>query len=299
MDKTLIIRTVNEYRQIRQDWYKQGLTVGLVPTMGALHEGHAALARVARKQCQRTVASIFVNPAQFAPHEDLNKYPRTEQSDHALLQQEGTDIVFAPTVTELYPQGIPLDVGRQKGAFVEYLGKSHQMEGSIRPHFFRGVCTVLCKLFNIIQPTHAYFGQKDIQQCCVTKSLVKDLFYPIDIQVVETVRERDGLAMSSRNRFLNRQERRWAPTLYNALKHGQDVFRIRSTKSPEIIAAANRVILQEPNVKLEYLSLVDPNTLEPVHVVDPAVGAIFSGAIRVGNTRIIDNLLLGIPTSKL
>ncbi|KAI8930375.1 hypothetical protein BC831DRAFT_518757 [Entophlyctis helioformis] len=294
-----IIRTVAEYRSLRESWFREGLTVGFVPTMGALHEGHTTLAREARKTCDRVVASIFVNPAQFAPTEDLAKYPRTEEQDVRMLGAERVDVVFAPSVTEMYPAGITLQVKEQFGTFVEVKGKSHQMEGSIRPHFFRGVATVVSKLFNIMQPTHAYFGQKDVQQCSVIRSMVRDLFYPLQVVVVPTIRESDGLAMSSRNRYLSPSERAIAPVLYRALQASTRAFEAGTTSRDELVAVAEKVIAEEPGVKLEYISIADPYLLEEVGHVDRKAGAILSGAIRVGTTRIIDNVLLGLDPKGL
>ncbi|KAL5038016.1 pantoate-beta-alanine ligase [Batrachochytrium dendrobatidis] len=287
-----VVRTISEYRQLRQEWFKQGALVGFVPTMGALHSGHASLAKEARIVCDQVVASVFVNPAQFAPTEDLDKYPRTEKDDIALLAAEGVDVVFAPSVTEMYPAGISLNVKEQVGTFVHVMGKSHQMEGSIRPHFFRGVATVVSKLFNIIQPTHAFFGQKDIQQCSVVRTMVRDLMFPTEIVVVPTVREHDGLAKSSRNRYLSQNERAIAPVLYQALFAASKEYELGERSRNKLLAAAESVIAQTPAVKLEYISLVEPIGLEEVDTVEQ--GAILSGAIRVGNTRIIDNILLGM-----
>eukprot|EP00842_Homolaphlyctis_polyrhiza_P005209 jgi/Hompol1/568/HPOL_002551-RA len=295
----LVVRSVKEYRQLRQQWFRDGLSVGFVPTMGALHEGHTTLAGHARSSCNKVVASIFVNPAQFAPHEDLDKYPRTEEQDIKMLAAKGVDVVFAPPVSEMYPAGITLNVKEQFGTFVEVKGKSHQMEGSIRPHFFRGVATVVSKLFNIVQPTHAFFGQKDVQQCSVIRSMVRDLFFPIEIVVVETIREKDGLAMSSRNRYLSPAERAAAPILYQGLLASVNAFKSGVTDRKKLIAAAADVIGQEPGVQLEYLSIADPYLLEEVEDIDSSQGAILSGAVRVGKTRIIDNVLLGMPTTRL
>ncbi|KAJ3287810.1 hypothetical protein HK104_008452 [Borealophlyctis nickersoniae] len=292
--KPLIVKTVADYRQIRKNWARQAATVGFVPTMGALHEGHLSLARLARKQCDQVVASIFVNPAQFAPTEDLSKYPRTVERDIELLTEAGVDVVFLPSVPEMYPNGIPLDV---KGTFVEVKGKSHQMEGSIRPHFFRGVATVVTKLFNIIQPTHAFFGQKDAQQCAVVRSMVRDLWIPTTIIVGATIREPDGLAMSSRNRYLSPDERAIAPVLYKGLSAGLDACETGVKDRKDLIEIIEKVIKAEPRVQLEYLSLANPFSLVEEERVGED-GAILSGAIRVGKTRIIDNVLLGVSTEK-
>lgn len=236
-----------------------------------------------------------MNPAQFAPHEDLAKYPKTLDGDVKLLAERDTDIIFAPSVAEMYPQGIPLEVSKQSGTFVSVHGKSHQMEGSIRPHFFRGVATVLTKLFNIIQPTKAYFGQKDVQQCSVVRTMVRDLFFPIDVVVGETIREPDGLAMSSRNRYLSPQDRELAPILYKGMQASVKAFESGITDRKDLIRACEDII-KAKNVKLEYISIAEPFSLTEVDTVE---SAILSGAIKVGNTRIIDNVLLGMPPSKL
>ncbi|KAJ3190732.1 hypothetical protein HK101_008428 [Irineochytrium annulatum] len=261
--------------------------------MGALHEGHLSLAHHARRECDRVVASIFVNPAQFAPTEDLARYPRTFESDVDLLAKMGVDAVFAPAVQEMYPAGIVLDVSKQTGTFVEVKGKSHQMEGMIRPHFFRGVATVVAKLFNIIQPTTAYFGQKDGQQCAVIRSMVRDLCIPTEIAICETVREPDGLAMSSRNRYLSEEERFVAPVLYKALESARHLYSRGERKAAVLQQAAERVIKAESRVALEYVSIANPLSLDEEAEIGKD-GAIMCGAIKVGKTRIIDNILLGL-----
>ena len=299
----IVIKTIQDYRTQRLEWYRHGLSVGFVPTMGALHQGHTSLAALARRQCDKVVASIFVNPAQFAPHEDLSKYPRTFENDLKLLGNENVDIVFAPDVPEMYPKGIPLQVDQQIGTFVTVQGKSHQMEGRIRPHFFRGVATVVSKLFNIIQPTRAYFGQKDVQQCSVVKSLVRDMHYPIQIVVGNTIRylilirEPDGLAMSSRNRYLSEDERKLAPALNAGLLAAQKEFDSGQRSRKCIIQACENVIKYR-KATIEYLSLAEPFSLSEVEEIGKE-GAILSGAIVLGKTRIIDNILLGMPDDKL
>ncbi|KNC99018.1 pantoate-beta-alanine ligase [Spizellomyces punctatus DAOM BR117] len=294
--KPRIVETIAEYRALRHQWQRQDLSVGFVPTMGALHDGHVSLARTARKTCDIVVVSIFVNPAQFAPHEDLGKYPRTMEQDVAMLTEVGVDVIFLPNVKEMYPAGIVLDVKDQQGTFVEVKGKSHQMEGSIRPHFFRGVATVVTKFLNIMQPTKAFFGQKDAQQCAVVRTMVRDLFIPTEIVVGETVREPDGLAMSSRNRYLSPEERAIAPVLYKALSAGQRAFNEGTAKSrDELIQIAKAIIDVQHGAELEYLSVANPFSLAEEEQVG-SEGAIFSGAVRVGKTRIIDNVLLGIST---
>jgi pantoate--beta-alanine ligase len=291
-----VVHSIKEYRELRETWYRQGKVVGFVPTMGALHEGHTSLAGLARQESDVVVASIFVNPAQFAPTEDLAKYPRTLDQDVELLKQVNTDVVFVPSVQEMYPAGINLNVKEQVGTFVSVQGKSHQMEGSIRPHFFRGVATVVTKLFNIIQPTKAFFGQKDVQQCSVIRSMVRDLHFPIEIVVGETIREADGLAKSSRNRYLSPEERALAPILYQGMKAAIALFEKGETDRATLLEACKQVILTKP-VNLEYLSLAEPMSLTEVQKVES--GAILSGAVKIGTTRIIDNVLLGMKKQQL
>ena len=287
-----VVRSIAEYRSLRSEWYRNGYTVGMVPTMGALHAGHASLASQARQECDKVVATVFVNPAQFAPHEDLSKYPRTEEADIALLASKGVDVVLFPTVDEMYPAGITLKVADQVGTFVTVQGKSHQMEGSIRPHFFRGVATVVTKLFNIVQPTFAYFGQKDVQQCSVVKSMTRDLLVPTAIRVCATIREEDGLAMSSRNRFLSPSERAIAPILYKGMQAAVTAYDSGTVSRKELVQAIERIVATK-ECKLEYISIADPFYLGELDVVGKE-GAILSGAIKVGHTRIIDNVLLGM-----
>ncbi|KAI8869663.1 Pantoate-beta-alanine ligase [Ramicandelaber brevisporus] len=300
--KPVVINELAAFRRWRREQLLSGKTIGFVPTMGALHDGHLALAKQAREQCDTVVMSIFVNPAQFAPTEDLDKYPRTLDSDLAAIQRtfdasnsSEPVVVFVPKVSEMYPVGIALERSKQRGAFVEIVDQSHQMEGSIRPHFFRGVATVVTKLLNAVQPEKAFFGQKDVQQCVVVRSLVRDLLIPTEIVVGETIREHDGLAMSSRNVYLSPEDRAAAPVLYKALLAGQNVAKSAGASSPvsrqAILDAANAVISKEPRATLEYLSIADPDTLSEVDSMTDH-GAIFSGAVKLGKTRIIDNVLL-------
>ncbi|KAJ3415699.1 pantothenate synthase [Chytridiales sp. JEL 0842] len=288
-----VIRTVAEYRSLRNEWAVNRQSVGFVPTMGALHEGHLSLARHSKRETSKTVASIFVNPAQFAPTEDLDKYPRTFESDLELLAKEGVDVVFAPTVSEMYPAGICLDVDKQVGTFVEVKGRSHQLEGKIRPHFFRGVATVVTKLLNATQPTKAFFGQKDGQQCAVIRSMVRDLLMPTEIVVCETIREPDGLAMSSRNRYLSAEERAVAPVLYKGLVEARKLFESGERRGEVLVDSARKVLEAEKRVQIQYLSVANSLSLEEEKLVGKD-GAMMSGAILVGKTRIIDNILLGV-----
>ncbi|KAI8807331.1 hypothetical protein BJ742DRAFT_813343 [Cladochytrium replicatum] len=330
--KLTVVETIAAYRALRNKWYREGKSVGFVPTMGALHEGHVSLVKLAKSQCDVTVSTIFVNPAQFAPHEDLSKYPRTLEGDLMQLAEVGCNIVVVPSVEEMYPAGITLNVAEQTGSFVDVLGLSHQMEGSIRPHFFRGVATIVTKLFNLIDPTTAYFGQKDAQQCVVIRALARDLLFPVNVRVGATVREVDGLAMSSRNRYLGPVQRsRIAPSLYKALLAGKAVFDKevasgRPVARESILAAAKSVVddvkkevealRRSPDVskddqlegglddltkvELEYLSIASPHKLVELERLGTEENktAIFSGALRIGKTRIIDNILLGMEVDE-
>ena len=284
--------------------------------MGALHEGHLSLVRRSLQTNDVTVVSIFVNPAQFAPHEDLATYPRTLPMDLQLLEATAKDTnvtpplaVFAPTVTEMYPSGIVQNVAEQKGAFIEVKGFSHQMEGQTRPTFFRGVATVVTKLFNIVQPDHAYFGQKDIQQAFILKRLVKDLLCPHptseNLHIIPTSRDpTDGLALSSRNAYLSVAGRQVAPTLRRALLAAEQKWKEGSSKEAciqaahaEIVKAQARVSTEGLNVdvKLDYIEM---NDAEDFSVLNPDTRStnrlvILSGALYVDKTRLIDNILLG------
>ncbi|ORY49145.1 Pantoate-beta-alanine ligase [Rhizoclosmatium globosum] len=281
-----IVNTIAEYRALRNEWLLAGKTIGFVPTMGALHQGHLSLAKTAKQDCDKVVASIFVNPAQFAPTEDLDRYPRTFENDVKLLSTVGVDAVFAPSVQEMYPAGITLDVSKQTGTFVEVKGKSHMLEGSVRPHFFRGVATVVTKLFNVIQPHKAFFGQKDGQQCAVIRTMSRDLLIPTEIVVCQTIRETDGLAMSSRNRYLSVEERETAPVLYRALRAAEVLFE-GGERDANVLREVAGKILKESGVPVEYLSGKIGKD-----------GAMMSGAVRIGKTRIIDNVLLGVEVRK-
>jgi pantoate--beta-alanine ligase len=290
----IILRSVPELRCWRQEARLAGKKVGFVPTMGALHQGHLNLVRQARAQCDLVVVSIYVNPSQFAPHEDLDKYPRSLEQDVQKLSNKDylADVIFTPQHEDVYPDGITTDVSKQRGAFVEVLGLSHQMEGAIRPHFFRGVATIVTKLLNLVQPDHVFFGQKDAQQCVVIRSLIRNLCFPIEMSVVATAREADGLAMSSRNQYLTKEERQPATVLYRALSRAQQAYLTGERKRDTLLKLAHTVLDTEPSVKLEYLSLAHPRTLEELDVIGED-GAILSGAIRTKSTRLIDNLLLG------
>jgi pantoate--beta-alanine ligase len=256
--------------------------LGFVPTMGALHEGHLALVRAAKAQSDVVAASIFVNPLQFGPKEDLSKYPRTFERDCGMLEKEGVDVLFAPTVEEMYPEKAITYVN------VEVL--SDKLDGRSRPGHFRGVATVVSKLFNIVQPDLAFFGQKDAAQVAIIRRMVRDLNMPVEIVVCPIVREPDGLAMSSRNAYLDARERESALVLYRSLLYVQNLFQQGEREAATLIAAGIKVLGEEPSVRLDYFEMVNPETLEPVEEITR--GTLVAVAAYVGTTRLIDNILL-------
>ena len=259
-----------------------GQRLGLVPTMGALHEGHLSLVRAARARCDTVAVSLFVNPTQFGPNEDLAKYPRPYERDRELLEKEGVAILFAPSAEEMYPQG--------KATWVVVEGLSERLDGRSRPGHFRGVTTVVSKLFHIIEPDVAFFGQKDAAQSAVIRRMVSDLNFPVEIVICPIVREPDGLAMSSRNAYLNPDERQRALALHRSLNRVEDEFRAGERSAARLIAAATKVFAPEPQIRLDYFEIVDPDSLDPVEQIEhPALVAI---AAYVGSTRLIDNRIL-------
>jgi len=262
-----------------------GRRLGLVPTMGALHAGHKQLIDVARGECDVVIVSIFVNPLQFDRKDDLEKYPRSLEADVSLCSASGVDMVFAPSASEMYPSEpvCVVDVGRV----------ADHLCGRFRPGHFRGVATVVMKLFQIAQPDRAYFGEKDAQQLAVIRHLVADFNVPIEIVGVPTVREPDGLALSSRNQRLQPQERRIATVLYEALKDAQARVARGDRSAAQVTAAAREVIDRQPGVRLEYLEIVEPRDMQPVEQIDGPVVA--AGAIWIGNTRLIDNVICVPP----
>jgi len=259
--------------------------VGLVPTMGALHAGHRRLIEAARTECDLVIVSIFVNPLQFDRPEDLEKYPRALQPDVDLCSALGVDVVFAPSVVEMYPE--PPDCAIDVGRVAEHLC------GKFRPGHFRGVATVVMKLFQIAQPDRAYFGEKDAQQLAVIRRMVADFNVPIEIVAVPTVREPDGLALSSRNQRLQPGERRAATVLYEALKVARTQVAEGVRDAARVRQAATQVVEREPAVRLEYLEVVDPREMQPVERIEGPV--IAAGAIWVGGTRLIDNVICVPP----
>lgn len=279
---TPVVDTVASLRTAVKAARAAGQTVAFVPTMGALHEGHAALVRAAKAECGFVVVSVFVNPTQFGPKEDFAKYPRTLDADRELCAQAGADLVFAPSAAEVYPPGAT--------AFVEVPGLSDCLEGPSRPGHFRGVCTVVLKLFNMVQPDVAIFGAKDAQQARIIVKMVADLNVPVTVRIAPTIREADGLALSSRNRYLSPAERAAAPRIYAALQAirtraaaGEiDVARLESALAADLNAI--------PGTRLDYARIVDDATLEPLNRLDrPALVAV---AVFLGTTRLIDNVTI-------
>jgi pantoate--beta-alanine ligase len=278
-----LVRTEKDVRRAVAAARGQGKSVGLVPTMGALHEGHLAVFERARQECGYVVASIFVNPTQFPPGTDFETYPRDLESDVKRAQSAGVDLVFSPSVEEMYPPGDRTFV-EVTGPLVECLCGPH------RPGHFRGLTTVCARLFNIVQPDRAYFGEKDYQQLLIIKQMVRDLHFPLEIIRVATVREPDGLAMSSRNRYLDPREREAARVLSQALFEARDRFTSGERNADSLVDAATRAVAAEPLVSLQYLELRDAATLEELHEVGrPALLAV---AAFVGEARLIDNVLL-------
>jgi len=274
-----IVKTISEIRALRQ---KLKGSVGFVPTMGFLHEGHLALVKRAKADNSIVMVSIYVNPAQFGPREDLGAYPRDLNRDLELLRKEGTDIVFVPSDDEMYP--------REFSSWVDVEKVTERLEGASRPGHFRGVATVVAKLFNIVQPTRAYFGQKDAQQVVVINRMVADLNMNLEVVIVPTVRESDGLAMSSRNVYLSPKERQAATTLFKALTLARQLRQGGEKDAEKIRRQMTGLVGREPLAQIDYVSIADAGTLEELDLVDhPAVASL---AVKIGKTRLIDNMPL-------
>jgi pantoate--beta-alanine ligase len=277
-----ICKKINETRFACREAKHHGKRLGLVPTMGALHEGHLSLVRAAKAECDVVVVSIFVNPTQFGPSEDFAKYPRTFERDRELLEKEGVDLLFAPSVAEMYPPGAV--------TYVTVAGLSDKLCGKSRPGHFRGVTTVVSKLFHIVEPDVAFFGQKDAAQVAIIRRMVRDLDFPVQIIACPIVREPDGLAMSSRNAYLDAEQRRSALVLQRSLMQVQSLFERGERKATTLIEAGKQVFAGHGSVRLDYLEIVDPETLDPVDELNaPALVAV---AAFVGETRLIDNTAL-------
>ncbi|HET7565189.1 MAG TPA: pantoate--beta-alanine ligase [Gemmatimonadaceae bacterium] len=262
---------------------RRGIPIALVPTMGHLHEGHLQLVDEARRRAGFVVMSLFVNPLQFGPHEDFARYPRDPEGDAAKAESRGVDVLFAPPVDELYPG--------ERTVVVTPLALADRWEGAARPGHFTGVLTVVSKLFNLVQPQVAIFGQKDIQQATLIRAMARDLDIPVEIVVAPTVRDRDGLAMSSRNIYLSTDDRRRALVLSRALRTIAESFDRGQYDAAELEREGWEVLASEPSVNVDYLAVVDPERLEPVAVAEQ--GTIVAVAARVGATRLIDNVILG------
>jgi pantoate--beta-alanine ligase len=280
---------IREQAGLRQElalWAVRGRTVGFVPTMGALHEGHLSLVRAARERADRVVASVFVNPTQFNRAEDLSSYPRQPERDAEMLESAGCDLLFLPDVETIYPEGHTV--------FVEPGGPAEGLEGEFRPGHFRGVATVVAALFNLVRPDLAVFGRKDAQQLAVISKLVRDLHFPVEIVPGETVREPDGLAMSSRNVFLDEEERRAATVLYRSLVAARAAVEAGERCGDEVRRILREGLASEPLVILEYAEAVDAETFRPVATLAGEI--VLPLAVRVGGTRLIDNFHLSIES---
>lgn len=279
----IIATTIAEVRAQVAQWKKEGLTVGLVPTMGYLHEGHASLVDKAVSMCDRVVASVFVNPTQFGPGEDLETYPRDFEHDCALLSEHGCHMVFHPEVDEMYD--------KDAATYVEILSDMpKQLCGKTRPIHFRGVCTVVSKLFHIVTPDKAFFGQKDAQQLAIIRRMVRDLSYGIEIVGCPIIREEDGLAKSSRNTYLNEEERKAALILSKSIFLGQKLIEEGETDAQKVVAAMIANIETEPLAKIDYVSAVDGITMMPITKLEGEV--LVAMAVYIGKTRLIDNFMI-------
>ena len=279
----IIAKTIDEARQIVWQWKAEGLTIGLCPTMGYLHEGHLSLMRASKKDNDRTVASVFVNPMQFGPTEDLAKYPRDFGRDCEMLQAEGVDMVFAPEASEMYDEDFC--------TFVDMTVVSETLCGKSRPVMFRGVCTVLTKLINIVYPNRMYMGKKDGQQLAVVQRMVRDLNFNIEVIGCPTVREDDGLAKSSRNKYLSDADRKAARILPQSLRMAQNAIAAGQRSSAAIIALIKTKIVSEPTAEIDYVEVVDGLTMQPKDQIED--GDLVAIAVRIGDTRLIDNFTVG------
>jgi pantoate--beta-alanine ligase len=275
-----VLESIDDIRTGCRALRRSGRTVGLVPTMGALHEGHLSLVRASRAACDATVVSIFVNPTQFGPNEDLAKYPRSFEADCEALERNGVDLVFAPTAAEMYPSGAC--------TWVEVEEVGGRLDGASRPGHFRGVATICSKLFHLVAPNQAFFGQKDAAQLAVLRKMVRDLNFDLEIVGCPIVREADGLAMSSRNRFLSPEERRQATVLNRALRAASELVATGVTSAEKLLVTMASAMASEAGVRVDYLAVVDPETLEAIE--DVRGGGLLAVAASLGSTRLIDNV---------
>jgi pantoate--beta-alanine ligase len=278
----LTARTAPDLRRAVDAWRAAGERIGLVPTMGALHAGHLSLVRLAREHASRVVASVFVNPTQFGPNEDFNRYPRQPEADARLLETAGCDLLFLPEVATIYPPG--------NATFVEPAGAAEGLEGACRPGHFRGVATVVCALLNLARADVAVFGEKDAQQLAVIRQMVRDLHLPVEIVPGPTVREADGLALSSRNAYLAPEEREAAPVLHRALRAAEAAISQGERRGDAVRRRMREVLNTEPLARVEYAEVVDADTFQPVETLRGRL--VLPLAVRIGGTRLIDNIRL-------
>ena len=279
----MLIRKIKDMKEIVKRLKKEGKTVGFVPTMGYLHEGHISLIRCSKKDNDITVVSIFVNPIQFGKNEDLDRYPRDLDRDTEICKKEGVDYIFYPSADEMYPEGF--------STFVEVEGITERLCGAFRPGHFKGVTTVVTKLFNIVQPDRAYFGEKDYQQLKVIQKMVKDLNMDVEVIGCPLVREKDGLALSSRNKYLTSEERKSALYISKALFRAKQMFENGEKDPVKVIDEIRKIISSQPHVKeIQYVEIVDPEKLTPKKKLEK--GDVIAVAVFVGNTRLIDNIKL-------
>ncbi len=284
----IIARTQDELRRTVDGWRAAGERIGFVPTMGALHAGHLSLVRLARGRVTRVVASVFVNPTQFGPNEDFNRYPRQPEKDGAMLEEAGCDLLFLPDVATIYPPG--------NATFVEPAGAAEGLEGACRPGHFRGVATVVCALFNLVRADVAVFGEKDAQQLAVIRQMVRDLHLPVEIVPGPTVREADGLAMSSRNAYLSPEERRAATVLHRSLRAAEAAIGEGERRGEAVRERLREVLNTEPLARVEYAEVVDAESFQPVDTLRGRL--VLPLAVRIGGTRLIDNIRLTVGETR-
>lgn len=279
-----IAQTIQETRNTIKEWRRQGYTIGLVPTMGYLHDGHASLMKKAKESCQKVVVSIFVNPMQFGANEDLSSYPRDLEADSRLCESLGVDLIFHPSVEEMYDPGFC--------SFVDMTGLTNELCGKSRPIHFRGVCTVVTKLFNIVTPDKAFFGQKDAQQLAVIKRMTADLNMDIEIVGCPIIREEDGLARSSRNVYLNKEERQAALILSKTIQLGQQMVQQGTRSASQLLTAMKASLESEPLARIDYVEAVSMDTIQPIDTLQGQV--LVAMAVFIGKTRLIDNFIVEV-----
>ncbi len=280
---TQIIRTIREVREFVKDCHRRDGKVGFVPTMGAFHSGHLSLMRQARRDCDAVIVSIFVNPLQFSAGEDYDQYPRQMDRDVKMAESEKVDILYCPEVAEMYPKGFDTYVDQGEN------GLPSKLCGSFRPGHFRGVMTVVCKLFNMVRPDMAYFGQKDYQQFLITRRMTIDLNLDVDVRLLDTVREEDGVAMSSRNIYLGPKQRKDAICLHQALRRAEEMIGNGESSAAKVMTEMKRVIHRVKGAKIDYIAVVNSETLEPLKEIKGKT--LIALAVRIGKARLIDNVL--------